>query len=146
MIYNICSFWSQHSLWGSNSIAQSVLPALILPISPRPFPVSTVTESFRAWRHQLHAAAWVCYICSLFGASWLFVLHGSLRGHGPVDWSDSPALLTQSLLLRKSQVKPLTAPLVWVIVLFRPRTKWGREGCNFPKHTLSCRVITWQPT
>lgn len=46
-------------------------------------------------------------------------------------WIDQTALalLTQSLLLGKSQVKPLTASLVWVsTLLVRPRAKWGEKG------------------
>jgi len=147
MIYNICSSWSQHSFCGSNSIAQSVLPALILSISPRPFPVSTVNESFTNLRNQLHAVSWVCYICSLFWACWHFVLYRSLRGDGPVDWSDSPCSADPKPAARKITGKASDSIIsMSQHAVVQAQDKVGREGCNFPKHALSCRVITWQPT
>lgn len=128
-LYKSCSFWSQHSFCGSKSTTQSVLPALILSISPRAFPVSCITKSFTSLRHQLHAAAWVRCICSLFWACCRFVLYRSVRGDGPVDWSDSPCSADPKPAARKITGRASDSIIrVSQRAVVQAQDKGGREG------------------
>lgn len=111
MIYNICSFWSQHSFCGSNSIAQSVLPALILfPLVP--FLCSLSPRALQTCKTSCMLLPESATSVHSSGRADILFFTGLWEEMGP--WIDQTtlALLTQSLLLGKSQVKPLTASLV----------------------------------
>lgn len=120
-------------------MAQSALLTLTLALPSCPFPVSTVGESPARLQWQLPCScpSWL-HILTLLCVLTFCSRRVSVRGDGSAVWSDSPSLCIRNPLLGKSQVKPLTASLVWVCrILLKPTVMWGVKGviCS-NTHTL----------